>query len=407
MKQTETLFSERRNVAWTQGLRYFILIASNGGMPILLILAAILFSYAYIAFLSWLPETFPAYVLMAFVMAVVLTKCTVRTFMEKPDVVFLLPLEHRMVRYFRQSLIYSSVLQVIIAAIAMGLLWPLYRVRIGDEATFFIALGWIAVFKLWNVYTYWQELKLPQGRGTHVSFRFIVNLILTGLLFYGGSLALYALIATLMLVITTWYFSRLGKKNRYPWYRLVDLEQKKRNALYTLASFFVDVPHIQQQVKQRRWLSRLLISLPYRQQNGYLYLYMRTFARSGEYLGLYLRLTLVTAVVMAFIPNAYAVVAVYLIGLIFTGVQLPAVSRKHDDSVLLKLYPLQPTDRQQSMSRLVFILLTVQSILLAFVYLVSAPSVLLMVGLLGAGLIFSYVYSFVVLPGRLNNRREA
>lgn len=400
MKQTDAIFQERLSTTWTKGLRYFILIASNGGMPILLILAAILFSYAYGAFLHWLPAAFPAYLLMAAVLAFALTNCSVRTFLVQPDIVFLLPLEHRMDRYFRKSLIYSAVFQVVLATAAMGLLFPLYRVRIGVEADFFIALGFIAVFKIWNVYAYWQELKLPQGRGAHVSFRFTMNLLLTVLLFYDGSLALYTFISAIMLVIMTWYFHQLGQKYRYPWFRLVDLERRKRNSLYTMASFFVDVPHIRQRVKQRAWLSFLLNLLPYHQKNSYLYLYTRTFIRSGGYFGLYVRLTLITAVMIVFIPNVYAALAVSIVGLVFTGVQLPAAARKHDDSVWLKLYPLQPADQKKSASRLIFLLLAVQSGLFAVASLFNAPSVLFAPGFLGIGLLYSYFFSYVFLPRR-------
>lgn len=402
MKQAESIFRTRLGAAWVKGLRYFALIGGNGGMPILLMLAAVLFVYAYVAFLKWLPETFPSFLLMAIVMSVVLTRCSVRTFIHKPDVVFLLPLEHRMgPYYFRQSLLYSSAVQAVTTAFAMSLFLPLYRLRIGDEASFFVALGFVAIFKIWNVYAYWQELRLTNGRGIHLAFRFILNLMLTGLLFYGGSLGLYTLIAAVMLSVTSYYYSRLGKKSRYPWYRLVALEEKRLSTLYAIASFFVDVPRMQQQVKKRAWLSRLLERLPYGKRNGYLYLYTRTFARSGEYFAIYLRLTVVIAVVMAFIPNKYAVLAVYVIGLIFSGVQLPAVAKKYEDSVWLKLYPLNVRDKEQSLARLVFILLTLQSVLLALVFVFSTPSFLFLIALVGTGLLFSYFFSYVYLPKRL------
>lgn len=401
MRHAQSIFHDRLGEAWAKGLRYFLLIGGNGGMPILIILAGILLFYAYRAFLSWLPGAFPTYLLLAMIMSVVLTKSSVRTFIQKPDVVFLLPLEHRMSAYFRHSFIYSAVVQAVFASIAMGLLLPLYRVTIGDQTSFFVALGFIVLFKVWNVYAYWQELHLSFGRGRHIAFRFVVNLLLTSLLFYGGALPLYTLITAVMLFIMTVYYKRITHKSRYPWYRFVELEQKRLNTLYTLTSLFVDVPHLQQQVKQRRWLNALLTRLPYKQRNSTLYLYTRTFARSGEYLGLYVRLTAVTAIVMAFAPNVYVVLAGYVIGLVFTGVQLPAVSKKHADSIWLRLYPLNPIDRQKGISQLTLILLSGQSVLLTIVYVFRSPSTLFVVGLLAVGLLFSYGYSFVYLPRRL------
>lgn len=396
--QTRSIFQQRFKDTWKKGLRYFILISSNGGMPILLLLAAILFVHAYTVFLRLLPETFPAFLLMAFVISIVLTKSAVRTFIRQPDMVFLLPLEHGMSGYFRNSLTYSTIVQALYAISAMALLLPLYRIRIGDEVDFLVALAIVVLFKWWNVYASWQEMRLSRGRGTHVAFRFIVNFVMMALLFYQGSVALYILIAAIMLSVTTFYYSRLVKKDRYPWYRLVDVEQKRRNALYTLTSFFIDVPHLQQRVKERPWLSRLLQRLPYGQQNSILYLYSRTFIRSGESFGMYVRLSMVMAILIVLIPNTYVVFAAYILGLIFTGVQLPPISKKHSESMWLKLYPLQPHTYQRSLSRLVFALLAFQSVLLALVSLLRQPSMPLLAALLAGGLIFSYAFSHMYLP---------
>lgn len=401
MKQTSparSIFQQRLKAAWKKGLRYFILISGNGGMPILLMAAAILFVYVYVIFLRVLPEAFPVFLLMAFVLSIILTKNTVRTFMRKPDVVFLLPLEPGMPGYFRSSLTYSAAVQSLYAVGAMSLLLPLYRVRIGDGTTFFIALALVVLFKWWNVYASWQESRLSQRRGTHVAFRYIVNFVMMALLFYQGSVILYCLIAAVMLAVTTFYYRRLIKNNRYPWHRLINLEQKRRQALYTLTSFFIDVPLQQQRVNERAWLSRWFRWLPYGQPHSPLYLYARTFIRSGEYLGVYVRLTIVTAILIAFIPNTYAVFAVYILGLVFTGVQLPSIASKHRASIWVRLYPLEPHAYQQSLTRLVCILLAVQSVLLSLVSFIRHPSGPLLTIFLASGVIFSYVFSHMYLP---------
>ncbi|AQS56155.1 ABC transporter permease [Novibacillus thermophilus] len=405
MTDARDLFYSRLAASWAKGLRYFLLIAGNGGMPVLLVLSGILLYDAYAAFLSWLPESFPAYVLIAAFISAVLTKTSVRTFIRQPDVVFLLPLEHHMGAYFRASLIYSAVVQVVFTAVAMGLLLPLYRVRIGDEASFAVSLAFVAIFQLWNVYAYWQELRLTHGRGKHIAFRFAVNVLLTGTLFYGGPHPLYTLMAAFMLLLATVHYSRLTQGGRFPWYRLVDLERKRRNTLYALTGFFVDVPHLQQQVKVRPWLAPLLSRIPFGQKNTYLYVYARTFARSGDYWSLYVRLTIVTAVVMAFVPNVYAVLAAYVIGLVLTGVQLPGVAKKHAHSIWFKVYPLDVQSRMNGLTRLVFALLAVQSVLLAFAGLLSTASLKFTAALLAVGWVFSYVFSYVYLPSRLHPSR--
>lgn len=50
MTDARDLFYSRLAASWAKGLRYFLLIAGNGGMPVLLVLSGILLYDAYAAF---------------------------------------------------------------------------------------------------------------------------------------------------------------------------------------------------------------------------------------------------------------------------------------------------------------------------------------------------------------------
>lgn len=401
MMEPAAIFSERLRTAWGNGSRYVRLISGSSGTPVLLLLAVILFTYGYNSFLTWLPDAFPTQWLMTFVLALILTKCTVRTFLQEADVLFLLPLEHRMTPYFRYSLRYSAALQVIASVLLMSVFFPLYRVNVGSSASFAIVLAFTALFKTWNVYAYFRELQLPQGRRRHVLFRTAVNLLLAGLLFYPGSRTLYIFIAAVMLSVLTLYYSQLGKDGRYAWHRLLALEQKRRNALLVLAAFFIDVPYIKPQVKKRPLLSLLLHLLPYGRRYSTLHLFTRTFARSGEHLGAYGRLLFVTALFMLFVPSPYAAVLVYVIGLASSGMQLPSAFTKHRDSLWMKLYPLSRRAQDTALVRLVCVLLLVKSFALSCIYAFVHHAPAFTVGLFGIGVLFSIGFSFLYLPRRV------
>ncbi|WP_054950335.1 ABC transporter permease [Numidum massiliense] len=403
MNSSERIFKRRFGEAAAKGIRYFMLVAGGGGMPILFILAAVGVVYGYVSFLKWLPTDFPAYALMAVVVSLALTQTSVRTFIQPADVVFLLPLESEMQHYFRRCLTYSVFMQVVKVGAVMALLLPLYRARIGDETGFLIALAFVALFKAWNVYAHFRELHLQNGRGVHIAFRLAANVLLTVPLFYGGSVLLYTLIAALILAMLTLYYRKVGAGNRYPWYTFVALEQRRVNALYTFASFFVDVPHILQRTKARAWLAVLLQRIPYGARNTHLYLYARTFLRSGEYFSLFLRLTTITAIVIVFIPTEWAVFAAFLVGLTLTGIQLPAVRAKHLHAFWLKLYPVEQAEDKRALAQLVCIALAVQSVIVSAVYLIVHQGPLLALALASCGLLFSYAFSFVYLPGRLKD----
>ncbi len=93
---TKNLFRERRNASWHTGLRYFRLITGSGGTPLFLLLVIGISVYLYTLLLQKLPHDFPVELLLAFIVALVVTPCSVRTFITEPDTVFLLPTESQM-----------------------------------------------------------------------------------------------------------------------------------------------------------------------------------------------------------------------------------------------------------------------------------------------------------------------
>ena len=70
--------------------------------------------------------------------------------------------------------------------------------------------------------------------------------------------------------------------------------------LYRIANMFVDVPALKERVARRKWLDFILSMIG--EKRTYLYLYTRTFLRSGNYFGLYVRLLALGGVILYFIP---------------------------------------------------------------------------------------------------------
>jgi len=64
--------------------------------------------------------------------------------------------------------------------------------------------------------------------------------------------------------------------------------------LYRIANMFVDVPALKERVSRRKWLDFVLSMIG--EKRTYLYLYTRTFLRSGNYFGLYMRLLVIGGV---------------------------------------------------------------------------------------------------------------
>lgn len=405
MNDPKDIFKTRLTDAWAKGLRYFMLIAGSGSVPVLLLLIASVYTYGYIALLNVLPEGLPTVILLSVVTAVALTVGSLRTFVRPADLVFLAPFAGEMHRYMRLSLLYSGAWHVIGVTAAMFGLYPVVMFRLGGNVYFLFVLFIAILLKMWNVYARWQELNIQRRPGLHQSFRFSVNLLLAFMLFYGGNPFLYAAIASVGLMMITVYYGRFRSRNFFPWYRFVAIEQKKIASLYKIVAFFTDIPQNVQPVKRRPWVSVLFTQLKVSRAHASAYLYSRTFLRSGEHFGIYVRLTLMTGIALFFVENAYATLALYVSGCLLTGIQLPSIWHMHRHTNWLNVYPIPRNKDMTDFVRLVFILLTIQSGL-AVVGRLTRGEIVQTLLFLCVGIAFSYWFSFKYLRRKLQRIDE-
>ncbi len=399
--KTKNLFRERRNASWQTGLRYFRIIAGSGGTPLFLLLVISLSAYLYTLLLQKLPHDFPVELLLALLVALVVTPCSVRTFIKEPDTVFLLPMESHMKPYFTASLRYSIVIQVITTVFLISLLYPLYRARVGEVDTFLLILVGILLLKAWNIYSYWQSLHYQIGRLLHPYLRFVINFSLAALFFYREMAWWIWLIFLLALTLFTWMDHALSDRNRVPWYLLVEKEEQKRSSYYAIANLFVDVPQVLFRIKRRRVLTWLIDHLPFKQKYSLLYLYLRTFIRHNIYLGIYFRILLVGVILISIIRNPWLVIITYLIALVLNGIQLPSIVSHHQRHIWVQLYPLAKSVKKASFSQLTFGLLTIQSVFMILPLLFQKENILFSLHLFLAGLLLCYGLSYHYLPKKV------
>ena len=91
------------------------------------------------------------------------------------------------------------------------------------------------------------------------------------------------------------YYKQQTKEKGLKWEYLIDQDERRMTSFYRLANLFTDVPKLKNRVKRRKWLDSLLVRIPFRQDQSFPFLFTRTFLRSGDYWGLFVRLTLIGA----------------------------------------------------------------------------------------------------------------
>lgn len=389
-----TLWKERAIAFRNEAFRYFRLIGNSGFMFSLyaLFLAG---GYFYPSFIAWLPDYFPVGTAFTLVFAYLLTKSPLRTFLKEGDVVFLLPLETKMKNYFHRSIIYSIFVQFGAIAFLFLILGPLFQARVMDDTRYFLLVFlFLLMSKWWNNYAKWAELRLQDKRERRFSMvgRFIINIIYFYFLFVALSLPFTVVILIIKGVLYIFYYRPLLFKHPLKWLLLIEEESDRVARFYRFVQSFTDVPFRKAKLKRRKALSLFIDRFVWKRNNVFNVMFWKAFIRSGDYLGMYIRLLIVGSLVMYAFPSEWVRGAVFLLFLYMTSVQLKTIRTHYDVLLWPDLYPVSSNEKKKAFIPFMQILLFVQTCLFAVVYLIVGESIGLLLLLLLLGIAYSAVY---------------
>ncbi|MGB8954810.1 MAG: ABC transporter permease, partial [Tumebacillaceae bacterium] len=362
MRDVDSVFHHRRKNSWRTALLIMRKIMHNGGVFVGALILMVLAVLGYQKLVAWMPADFPSALAMAAIVSLGLTKGGVRTFLKEPDLVFLLPAESRMNRYFRQAMLYSMFYQCVQMLYLVGVFYPLFLQFIGTPRLFWVIMLTALMLKAWNVAAQWHELLYGRARWVFILLRYGLNVLLLQFVMIDGYFDFFRLSG--VLIIWIWLLRYKITPHQYPWMKLVAIEQRTVATYYAWANFFIDIPQVKDQVRPRKWLSEQIAKLPGDKRYPYLYLFTRTFIRHSEYFGIFIRLTIFIGIALFFITNYWLALVVYLVGLYMMGIQLPNISAERRYPDLIRIYPLTEEDKVHSFSLLALRLLRLQSLLL-------------------------------------------
>src|SRR5699024_3173503 len=152
------------------------------------------------------------------------------------------------------------------------------------------------------------------------------------------------------------------------WELLVEKDRNRMQAFYRLANMFTDVPHLRNPVKKRTWLVSLVKNVPFAKQYTYDYLYRITFIRSGDYLGMYIRLMIIGGLVIFYIPNLVMKLLFALLFLYISSFQMVTLFHHHRTVMWLDIYHVVYIVRKQSYLKWLTQLGFIKAIIFALIY---------------------------------------
>ncbi|WP_406651796.1 ABC transporter permease EcsB [Bacillus cereus] len=353
-------------------------------------------AYYYQQWLQTLTPSFPTALVMAVLLGLVLTAGSIQTLLKEADLVYLLPVEEKLKPYFTKAFLFTFMIQLYIIAIVAAALAPLYfqQMKQTGAGYIWIVLAFVIV-KAWNLFVAWEKSFLTDQNIQRADWfiRFILNGLFvyflverTSVLVIGGIVLLMVLYLAIM--------HQMVKGKPLNWEYLISEEGKKMMLLYRIANMFVDVPALKERVSRRKWLDFILSIIG--EKRTYLYLYTRTFLRSGNYFGLYVRLLALGGVILYFIPFLYGRFIVSLIFLYLIGYQLLTLWKHHRMKIWLDLYPVGGEEKKKDFLTLLNAILLTGSVVFTVIFALATKDFMMTGILLVVSIVFSigFVYQY-------------
>ncbi|HZG72603.1 MAG TPA: ABC transporter permease [Chondromyces sp.] len=393
---------KQRIEAYYMELRKYLRYMLNDHLLFVLVFGLGAGLYYYSSWIKGLDHTFPAALLMAVLLGAAVSWSPVYTFLKQADTVFLLPLEKRMESFFSKAKTVSLLSQSYILIAFLALFMPMYaQVEGGSFRSFFLWLVVLLVQKRWNLAVRWHILKFQDRRNHSIDLavRLLLNIFFLYFLFSGAMIWLTVATAGIMAVYFI-YFKKAAEERPLKWETLVDLEEKRMARFYRFANLFTDVPHLEGVIKRRKWLDAVVKLVPYGQAHTYSYLLTRTFVRTNEYFGLYIRLTMIAGVILAFSNQRPLQLIVSLLFIYLTGFQLFPMISRHESKIWVSLYPVPPEKKRGALLKLLGQVLALQALFFSLIIMMS-QSVMDGLLLLVIGLLFVLIFVKGYAPGRL------
>lgn len=387
-------FFKQRFAAHLKELSRYLRYIFNGHIAFAMLFFISAAAVFYQQWLADLPENFPTALIIGVTFGLLASYSPVRTLVKEPDLVFLIAAENKMGPYFRDALIYSFVVQLYLILLAAAAFGPLYFAsypgRTGN--IYLLTLLIVLIFKAGNLIANWWMLKIrePGTRQVDQAVRILLNMAVFYFIIQGEML--WAAVTTVLFVFVFLYDLSVSRKQPgVVWDLLLEKDQNRMQSFYRIANMFADVPHLKNRVKSRHWLVSLVSRVPFANEYTFDYLYRISFIRSGDYLGMYVRLIVLGGLFIYFVPNIWMKLIFALLFLYMSAFQMMTLYHQHRTVMWLDLYPVDIGVRRRSLIKLLFQLTLIQTILFALLFLVMHEWLGMAVVLFG-GTLFNYVF---------------
>jgi ABC-2 type transport system permease protein len=393
-------FYKKRLSAHLKELGRYTRYILNGHMVVVMFFLISATAFYYQQWLTELPENFPTALVIGVSLGLLVSYSPVRTLLQEPDLVFIIVAEDKMNAYFRNSLIYSFVVQLYLILLLVAAFSPLYFAAFPERTGtgYLLTLAIVLLFKVGNLIANWWMLKVREARVRQIDL--LARTFLNIVIFYfiiQGNLFFAGIITILFVLLFLYDFSVSKKQAGIAWDLLVEKDQNRMQSFYRFANMFADVPHLKNRTKKRQWLVSLISSrIPFAKKQTYDYLYRITFIRSGDYVGMYLRLIIIGGLFIYLIPNIWMKVLFGLLFIYLSSFQMMPLYQHFRTNIWLDLYPVDHILKKAAILKIIHQLSFVQVIIYALLFIVLQEYLGFIVFIVAGGLFsISFINGYI------------
>lgn len=305
MPNLASIYGKRFQSYFIELQRYMQFIIS-GHIAVVLLFVIGAAGYSYSQWLQAPPEDFPAFLVSAVVLTLIVVPNRPALLLKQADHYFFLPMEQQMRTYLRPALRWSELIVIVRSLVVMVVTIPLLTRVGGLSSSMVVGLAVVVtVLAIWNVrskfYAFWAHDQVSV-------FDFVIRLGVLFGTFYFFLSSNWIVTGLLGVIGGVYYFFMLNKSLApYPFDRMIDMEQQRMQRFYQFANYFTEVPHVRSKVSRRAWLDGLLSK-----GNMHQFLIVRSFVRKDELFYMWLRLAILL-VLVPFLSFSYVVAGLLVV----------------------------------------------------------------------------------------------
>lgn len=335
---------------WMEEVVKYSRYVANGGLLFTLYFTLIYGAFVYNNFLERIDGTFPGMWIAAVVLLIMPLGHRPRTFIQEADQVFLLPELGDIRSYMVGVRLFNLVFAALRGLLVLLVLLPLL---VRTESYSSIEVLSVVV-----------TMVMLSAAGRLAKVEGVREWTILPCAFVSG--------ACLLMDWTAWawvpafmpfIFLHVKRNERIPLLHWLVLEEKSRAQFERVISWFVDLPTLKEEVRERRVLTRLLENRVLRRVDASRYVYGLRILRSNDSLDLILRLTVVALIVMWMSGGWYVgLVTPLFVGL--TALQLVPLFKRLEAVSIVSWLPITRDERIAGYSWWAMRLLVIQSVAL-------------------------------------------